>query len=259
MKDLKRAILVVSFGTSHEDTLAKTIAAIETTVGEAFRERTLRRAFTSGMIMRKLAKEGTAVDDVPTALKKLLEEGYDDIVLQPTHIINGEEYEKLMVQAEPFVDEFDQFAFGEPLLTTVEDFKEVAQVLIDSLPAKEEGTAIAFMGHGTEHFANSAYAQMHYLFHDMGRPDIVVGTVEGYPEFPEVLRRIQEMGDVKKVILHPMMIVAGDHAKNDLAGDEDDSWKSMLEAEGYEVSCVLRGLGELEGIRDIYVRHAGEA
>lgn len=259
MKDLKRAILLVSFGTSHPDTLAKTISAIETTVGEAFRERTLRRAFTSPTIMKKLAKAGTPVDDIPTALRKLAKEGYDDIVLQPTHILNGEDYETLMVQAEPFVDEFDQFAFGDPLLTTVEDFQEVAEVLVGSVPPKTEGTAIVFIGHGTEHFSNAAYAQMHYLFHDMGRSDIAVGTVEGYPEVPQVLRRLEERGDVKKVILYPMMIVAGDHAKNDLAGDVEDSWKSKLEAKGYEVSCVLRGMGELQGIQEIFVRHAGEA
>ncbi len=259
MKDLKRAILVVSFGTSHADTLQKTIVAIEEALEDAFSERTIRRAFTSPTIMKKLAKAGTPVDDVAAALTKLCKEGYDDIVLQPTHILNGEDYENLMVQVEPFVDQFDQFAFGDPLLTTVEDFQEVAQVLADSVPAKEEGTAIVFMGHGTEHFANAAYAQMHYMFHDMGRCDIVVGTVEGYPEFPQVLRRIEEMGGIKKVILYPMMIVAGDHAKNDLAGDDDDSWKSMLQAKGYEVSCVLRGMGELSGIHEIFVRHGGEA
>lgn len=256
---MKQAILAVSFGTSHLDTLEKTILAIESALAQAFPTHTVRRAFTSGIIMHKLAREGTVIDDVPTALAKLVAEGYDTVTLQPTHIINGDEYDKLVAQAESFAPQFKALTIGKPLLTSVEDYRQVAKVLVDSLPVQAPDTAIVYMGHGTTHFANSAYAQMDYFFHDMGRKDIVVGTVEGYPEFPEVLRRLEELGGVKQVILYPMMIVAGDHAKNDLAGDEEDSWKSMLEAKGYQVTAVLQGLGELLGIQQQFVNHAKEA
>ena len=125
------------------------------------------------------------------------------------------------------------------------------------LPQAEEGKAILYMGHGTEHFANSCYALLEYVFRDMGRKDVVIGTVEGYPGFGEAVRRIKEMG-ASRVELRPLMIVAGDHAKNDLAGEEEDSWKSLLEQEGYAVNCVLQGLGEFPSIQALFVKHAKE-
>ena len=133
-----------------------------------------------------------------------------------------------------------------------------AQALLEVLPERESGTALLFMGHGTEHFANSAYCQLEYLLHDLGRTDVLVGTVEGYPGFREALRRLAERPEVRRMLLYPLMVVAGDHAKNDLAGPEPDSWRSQLETRGYEVSCVLSGLGEYPGIR-LFVLHALEA
>ena len=231
-----QALLAVSFGTSHRDTLEKTIAAIEKALAAAFPARTLRRAFTSGMILRKLEKEGTHIDDVPAAL---------------------DEYDKMMALATPFEGRFDKLAFGRPLLTETGDYLEAAEALLHDLPEAEEGRAILYMGHGTEHFANSCYALLEYVFRDLGRRDVVIGTVEGYPGFGEALRRIRELG-AASVELRPLMIVAGDHAKNDLAGDEEDSWKSLLEREGYTVSCVLQGLGEFASIQALFVKHAKE-
>lgn len=254
----QNALLAVSFGTSHRDTLEKTIAAIETDLAAAFPERTLRRAFTSGMILRKLEREGTPIDDVPAALERLAAEGYTDVLVQPTHIMNGDEYDKLMDQAAPFRERFARLAFGRPLLTGAEDHLQAVRALMADLPAREPGRAILYMGHGTEHFANSCYALLEYIFHDLGRTDVVIGTVEGYPGFEEAARRIQELG-AAKVELRPLMIVAGDHAKNDLAGPEEDSWRSRLEREGYAVTCLLRGLGEIPGIRALFVDHAKEA
>ena len=196
----ERAVLAVSFGTSHRDTLEKNIAAIEAALAAAFPERTVRRAFTSGMILRKLAGEGTHIDNVPQALERLLAEGCTDVVVQPTHVMNGEEYHKLL-----------------------------------------------------------AYALMEYTFHDLGRKDVVIGTVEGYPGFGEALRRLKERPQVRRVELRPLMTVAGDHAKNDLAGDEEDSWRRRLEAEGYETACVLTGLGEYPAVRALFVEHARQA
>ncbi len=237
----ERAVLAVSFGTSHRDTLEKNIAAIEAELAAAFPERAVRRAFTSGMILRKLAGEGTHIDNVPQALERLLAGGCTDVVVQPTHVMNGEEYHKLLTQAEPYRARFARRA------------------LMEALPAQRADTAVLYMGHGSEHQANSAYALMEYTFHDLGRKDVVIGTVEGYPGFGEALRRLKERPQVRRVELRPLMTVAGDHAKNDLAGDEEDSWRRRLEAEGYETACVLTGLGEYPAVRALFVEHARQA
>lgn len=254
----QKALLAVSFGTSHRDTLEKTIAAIEGALAAAFPDRTLRRAFTSGMILRKLAQEGTHMDDVPAALEKLAAEGYTDVLVQPTHIMNGDEYDKMMAMAAPYEKRFERLAFGRPLLTETGDYLDAVNALLADLPEPEAGKAILYMGHGTEHFANSCYALLEYVFRDLGRNDVVIGTVEGYPGFGEAVRRIQELG-ADRVELRPLMIVAGDHAKNDLAGEEEDSWKSLLERESYAVTCVLQGLGEFPSVQALFVKHAREA
>ena len=171
----RQAILAVSFGTSHFDTLEKTIAAIEAELAAAFPERTLRRAFTSGMILRKLEREGTHIDDVPQALERLAAEGYADVVVQPTHILNGDEYDKLMAQATPFAGRFARLAFGKPLLTAAEDYRALAGALLAELPGPAEDAAVLYMGHGTGHYANAAYAQLEYLLHGAG------GTLSSAP------------------------------------------------------------------------------
>ena len=257
---MKKAILAVSFGTTFHDTLEKNIGAIEKDLAAAFPDRELRRAFTSGMIIRRLKeRDNIHIDNTAQALERLEAEGYTDVVLQSTHVMNGEERDKMMAQALPFADRFERFAIGMPLLTEVEDYHAVAAALDERLPRKEERTALVYMGHGTEHHANAVYALLEYVLHDMGRTDIHIGTVEGYPGFEEVCRRLEEMGNVKLVVLLPLLVVAGDHAKNDLAGDEEDSWKSRLEEMGYAVRCVLEGLGENPALRAIFVRHAMEA
>lgn len=256
----RKALLAVSFGTSYADTLEKNIAAIERDLAAAFPERTLRRAFTSGMILRRWKKErGVEIDDVPAALERLAGEGYTDILVQPTHVMNGEEYHKLADQAEEYRDRFDRLTVGVPLLTAAEDYLDLGKALMEILPPKSEDRAVVYMGHGSEHQANSAYALMEYAFHDLGRTDVIVGTVEGYPDFAAVLRRLKERPAVKEVELRPLMTVAGDHAKNDLAGDEDDSWKNVLEGLGYRTGCVLTGLGEYPQVRALFVEHARQA
>lgn len=255
-----KAVLVASFGTSHLDTLEKTIQPIEWDIAGRMPGRVQRRAFTSGMIQRKLEKrDGLHIDDVPQALERLAGEGFRDVVIQPTHIMNGEEYNKLTEQAELYRGRFERLAVGRPLLSTLEDYRETVEVLTGTLSGAAPEKAVVYMGHGTEHFANPAYCQLEYLFHDRGRADVLVGTVEGYPGFDEVLRRLAERPAVREVVLRPLMVVAGDHAKNDLAGEETGSWRSRLEEQGYAVSCVLAGMGEYAGIRSIFVRHALEA
>ena len=256
----EKAVLVVSFGTTHLDTLEKTIQPIEWDIAGRMPGRVQRRAFTSGMILRRLAdREGLHIDDVPQALERLAAEGCTDVVIQPTHIMNGDEFDKLCAQAEPFRTRFARLSFGRPLLTALEDYRDLTSALMEILPEAEEGTVHVFMGHGTEHFANAAYCQLEYMLHDGGRTDAVLGTVEGYPGFEEVLRRLGEREPVRKAVLHPLMVVAGDHAKNDLAGDGPESWKSQLLARGCQVSCEPKGLGEYPQIRALFVRHALEA
>ena len=260
MNDEKKALLAVSFGTSHHDTLEKTIAAIEKDLAAAFPDRVLRRAFTSGMILRHIARrDNIRIDDVPAALNRLREEGFSDVLVQPTHIMNGDEYDKLMAQAAPFEGQFAALRFGAPLLTAAEDYRDTALALLEELPPEQAGKAVLFMGHGTEHYANSAYALLEYVFHDLGRKDIVVGTVEGWPDFDAALRRLKERPSLKEVELRPLMIVAGDHAKNDLAGEEPHSWKNRLAGEGYAVTCVLKGIGEYPAVRALFCRHAKAA
>ncbi len=252
----KKALLVVSFGTSYLDTLEKTIAPIEAEIAAALPEREPRRAFTSGMILRKLAAGGCHIDSVPDALERLLAQGFDDVLVQPSHVMNGDEYDKLARLAEPFASRFRRFALGTPLLTEVEDYHAVARAVLAELPPERADTAHVFMGHGSEHHANASYCQLEYVFHDLGRRDVLIGTVEGYPTLDEVRRRLRERPQVDRLVLRPLMVVAGDHARNDLAGDAPDSWKNLLEGEGYQVSCLLRGLGEYPGIRRLFADHA---
>lgn len=253
-----QAVLVVSFGTSHLDTLEKNIAAIEQEIGRALPDFTLRRAFTSGMIIKKLQqRDGIEIDNVTQALTRLVNEGYRYVLIQPTHVINGEEYGKLCRLAEPFVKELS-ISIGTPLLTTVQDYKDTINAIIAAMEPPAEDEVIVFMGHGTAHYANATYALLEYMFHDLGWDRVLIGTVEGYPELPQVIRRLHMMPKIHKVRLHPLMVVAGDHARNDMAGEED-SWRTQLLAAGYQVSCVLRGLGEYESIRRLFAQHAQNA
>ena len=236
----ERAVLAVSFGTSHRDTLEKNIAAIEAELAAAFPERTVRRAFTSGMILRKLAGEGTHIDNVPQALERLLAEGCTDVVVQPTHVINGIENDRMKEDALSFRDSFHSISFGDPLLTTEDDSHKVIAAIAREFSHITKDQALVFMGHGTTHFANSIYAALDYTFKDKGYHNFFLGTVEAYPSM-ESLKKMVKAYRPKEVVLAPFMIVAGDHAKNDMAGDE--------------VKTVLKGLGEYEGIRSLFIDH----
>ena len=256
---MKQAVLVVSFGTSYLETLEKNIAAIENVIREALPQYELRRAFTSSVIMRKLrSRDGMEIDNVPQALTRLMDEKFEKVVIQPTHMINGEEYDKLCAMAAPFRDLMD-ITIGTPLLTTVEDYMNMVKAITESMEAPAEDEAIVFMGHGTAHYANATYALLDYIFHDLGWDRVFVGTVEGYPELTQVVKHLKAKPEIKKLRVHPLMVVAGDHATNDMAGPEEDSWKSQLEKEGYQVSCILRGMGEYPAVRQLFAQHAAQA
>ena len=255
----KKAVLVTSFGTSHLDTLEKTIAATEKAIAHALPDFTLRRAFTSTIIMKKLkTRDGLVIDNVTEALNRLVEEGFTQVVIQPTHILCGEEYDKLCALAAPFVEKLT-ISMGTPLLRTIGQHWDLSKVMKDLLPAPQEDEAILFMGHGSPHYANAAYALLQYLLEDMGADRLFVGTVEGCPTLEQVIRRMKQNEKIRKVTVLPLMVVAGDHANNDMAGDEEDSWKNILAREGYQVTCLLQGLGENKMIQELFARHALEA
>lgn len=255
---MKKAIVVVSFGTSYEDTRKKTIEAIERGIAETYKDYQVFRAFTSKIIIKKLREnENMIVPTVKEAMEKLVEEGYTDVVIQPTHIINGIENENMLEDLSFYAKRFSSFRIGKPLLSDIEDYKQLVNCIVEENHVGEE-EAILLMGHGTSHHANAVYPAVDYTFRAEGYSNIYMATVEGYPTIEDAMG-LMEKNNYKKVVLIPFMIVAGDHAKNDMAGDEEDSWKSILEKAGYEVDCKLQGLGELEVVQEMFVRHIKEA
>lgn len=259
MKNEKNAVLVVSFGTSHQDTREKTIDAIEKQIADDWGQGRLYRAWTSGMIIRKLrGRDGYEVDTVEQAMERMLADGVTQVTVQPTHIVNGIENDRMKRDVLKFADRFDSIRFGTPLLTEDADSERVVTGLMEEFGEVKPDTALIFMGHGTTHYANAIYAALDYKFKDMGYPNVFVGTVEAYPSM-ETLKRMVKEGGYRKVILSPFMIVAGEHAKHDMASDDEDSWKSQFEAEGLLVSCVVKGLGEYETIRQMFLEHARAA
>ncbi len=256
----ERELLVVSFGTSFNDSRRLTIGAIEGSLAESFPDWSVRRGFTSQIIIdHVLSRDGVAIDNVSEALNRAADNGVKTLVVQPTHLMDGFEYNDLVDELAGFADAFEAIAVGEPLLSSEEDFAAVAEAIVQATAEYDDGeTAICFMGHGTEAESNGVYAKMQQVLSEAGYDNYFIGTVEAEPSVEDLLAAVQA-GDYKRVVLRPLMIVAGDHANNDMAGDEEDSWKSVFESAGYEVECVLSGLGELEAIRDLFVQHAQAA
>lgn len=256
----EKELLVLSFGTSFNDSRRLTIGAIEDALEKEFPDYSVRRGFTANIIIDHVKKrDGVEIDDVDAALKRAADNGVKTLVVQPTHLMHGFEYNDLMDQVGDQADAFDKVVFGEPLLNSDDDFKRVEQAIVDWTKEYDDGkTAICFMGHGTEAESNSVYQKMQDLLTADGYKNYFVGTVEATPSVDDVLAAVQK-GEYERVILEPLMVVAGDHANNDMAGDEEDSWKTVFESAGYDVKCLLRGLGENEAIRQIYVDHAKAA
>lgn len=256
----EKELLVVSFGTSYNDSRRLTIGAIEGALAEAFPDWSVRRAFTSQIILDHVrSRDGVAMDNVTQALDRAVENGVKTLVIQPTHLMNGLEYTDLVDEVAEYADAFEQIAVGEPLLTSDADFQAVAEAITQATAEYDDGeTAICFMGHGTEADSNQVYARMQQVLSGAGYSNVYIGTVEAEPSLEDVIAAVEE-GSYSKVLLQPLMIVAGDHANNDMAGDEEDSWKSAFEAAGYEVTCQVSGLGELEAIQQLFVAHAQAA
>lgn len=252
-----KAILVVSFGTSYNDSREKTIGAIEAAIQKTFPDYEVRRAFTSQIIIDKLKeRDGLEIDNVEQALDRAKEDGVKELFVQPTHLMSGYEYQDLAKELTDSLNQFDKVYLGEPLLSSEEDFDAVIRAITDACEEYDDGeTAICFMGHGTEADSNGVYAALQEKITEAGYLNYYIGTVEAEPTLEDVMTSMKSNGQYKKVVLRPLMVVAGDHANNDMAGEEEDSWKSVLEREGYEVTSVIEGLGELEAIRDLYAEH----
>ena len=275
-------ILAVSFGTSFNDSRVADIKGIEDALQEANPDWSVRRAFTAQIIINHVqARDGEKIDNVDQALERAVDNGVKNLVVQPTHLMHGAEYDDLVEAVENYKDKFETVKIAEPLLGEVgadadavnSDKETVAKALTaeavkdagyDSLDAaKEDGTAFVFMGHGTSHTAKVSYSQMQTQMEDLGYDNVFIGTVEGEPEetsCESVIDAVEKAG-YKKVVLRPLMVVAGDHANNDMAGDDDDSWLSMFKASGKfdSVDTQITGLGEIKDIQQIYVDHTAEA
>ena len=275
-------ILVVSFGTSFNDSRAEDIGGVEKALQAAYPDWSVRRAFTAQIIINHVqARDDEKIDNMDQALERAIDNGVKNLVVQPTHLMHGAEYDELTEAVESYKDKFESVKIAEPLLGEVgtdetavnEDKAEVAEAItseavktagFDSLDAaKEDGTAFVFMGHGTSHTAKISYSQMQTQMNDLGYDNVFIGTVEGEPEDTSceaVIGKLKAAG-YKKVILRPLMVVAGDHANNDMAGDDDDSWKSQFEASGAfnSIDTQIAGLGGIDAIQQIYVAHTQAA
>lgn len=258
---MKKAILVVSFGTTHEDTRKVTIDAIEEKIKHSFVDYDMRRAYTSHIILRVLKnRDGIHVDTPEEALEKLKNEGYNEVIVQPLHVIPGVEFDYInnVVNRYKKSKAFENIVVGRPLICfkgeeegVPDDYTVMVDALSKQLPQEE---TVILMGHGTNHIANAVYCCFESVLRDRGFKNVHVATVEGYPTLDRVIPNVVAEGS-KEVILMPLMLVAGDHAKNDMAGEDEDSWKSILEAEGFKVKIYLHGLGENSDIQDIYIQH----
>ena len=275
-------LLVVSFGTSFNDSRAEDVKGIEDALAKAYPDWSVRRAFTAQIIINHVeARDGEVIDNMQQALDRAVENGVKNLVVQPTHLMHGAEYDEMTEAINGYKDKFESVAIAEPMLGEVgedatvinDDKKAVAQAITDEAckeagfdsmdAAAEAGTAFVFMGHGTSHTANITYDQMQTQMEDLGFKNAFIGTVEGKPEdtaCDKVIEKVKEAG-YKNVVLRPLMVVAGDHANNDMAGDDEDSWKSQFVASGNfeNVDCQIEGLGRVEAVEQLYVDHTKAA
>ena len=254
-KHTKKAILVVSFGTSVNETREKTIDRIETDIRNANPDAAIYRAWTSKMIIKKVnARDHVHIFTVKEAMEQMREDGITDVMVQPTHVINGVENDRMKEDALAYQQDFHSISFGDPLLTSEQDNLDVIQAIAEEFSDLKQEEALVLMGHGTTHYTNAIYAALDYTFKDKGYKNIFLGTVEAYPSMETLMKIVKEY-DPEKVILAPFMIVAGDHAKNDMAGDNPESWYNQFRAAGFQTETVVKGLGQYPGIRKILVEH----
>jgi sirohydrochlorin cobaltochelatase len=255
----KKALLVVSFGTSYPETRSKTIDVIEEMLKEKFPDRTFYRAWTSGMIRKKIKeRDNMVILSVEEALDQMEKDGITDLLVQPTHLITGEEYDKIMNHICLNQNRFQSISLGDPLIKSYRDVYHLVRILESKYSELTDKDMLVFMGHGSARMEFDAYEELKRQFLKNGHGNYVIGTVEFTPGIEPVLEKVMERKP-ERVFLAPLLLVAGDHATNDMAGDEPDSWKSVFTEKGFQVSCVVKGLGEYKDMRSILVRHAMEA
>ena len=273
-------LLVVSFGTSFNDSRVADIKGIEDALQAAYPDWSVRRAFTAQIIINHIqARDGEKIDNMTQALDRAVANGVKNLVVQPTHLMHGAEYDEMCEAIEAYKDQFESVSIAEPMLgevgsdaTVINADKEavakaitaaaVSEAGFESLEAaKDAGTAFVFMGHGTAHVAKVTYSQMQTQMQNLGYENVFIGTVEGEPEETSaeaVIEAVKAAG-YTNVVLRPLMVVAGDHANNDMAGSDDDSWKTVFEAAGFTVDCQIHGLGEIADVQALYVAHTKAA
>ena len=273
-------LLVVSFGTSFNDSRVQDIKGIEDALAAAYPEWSVRRAFTAQIIINHVqARDGEKIDNMDQALERAVANGVKNLIVQPTHLMHGAEYDEMVEALEAYKDKIEHITIAEPMLGEVgadatvinADKEAVAKAIVDAAvadggfesaaAAKDAGTAFVFMGHGTAHVAKVTYSQMQSQMAALGYDNVFIGTVEGEPEetsCESVIAAVKAAG-YTTVVLRPLMVVAGDHANNDMAGDDADSWKSMVEAAGLTTVCQIAGLGRLEAVQQLYVAHSAAA
>lgn len=247
----KTAILVVHFGTTHDDTRALTIDVINAKMKEAFPGIEVREAWTSRIILRTLKERGVGRQNPTQALIQLHEQGYTHILIQSTNIIEGTEMKELRREVEGLSLNFKDIRVGNPLLYAPEDYEVVVKAVTEAMNQANKGGQKLLVGHGTPDPATASYAMFDYMLKAEGHPEYHVGTVEGYPEYEDALRLLKN-GKSKTLTLAPLMFVVGDHAKNDIAGE----WKENLEKQGYKVNLYLKGLGENPTVQQLFIQHA---
>lgn len=255
---MKKALLVISFGTSYADTREKNITACEQALAASCPERDLFRAFTSGMIIRKLRQRDNLVVDTPRqALERLAALGYQDVAIQSLHIINGDEFEKITAEVQQMQGRFQRLTLGMPLISSFSDYEALLAALVQQSPALGPDERLVLMGHGASHHAFAAYACLDHMMTSRRLP-MRVGAVESYPEIDLLVADLVAQG-VRKVHLMPLMLVAGDHARNDMASDDDDAWKMRFIRAGIPAQAWLQGLGENPAVRALFVQHLHQA
>ena len=276
----EKELLVVSFGTSFNDSRVEDIKGIEDALAEAFPDWSVRRAFTAQIIINHVqARDGEKIDNMEQALDRAVANGVKTLVVQPTHLMHGAEYDEMCEALEEYKDKIETIVVAEPMLGEVgsdatvinADKEAVAKAVVAAAleeagyesteKAAEDSTAFVFMGHGTAHVAKVTYSQMQTQMQNLGYENVFIGTVEGEPEetaCENVIEAVKAAG-YTKVVLRPLMVVAGDHANNDMAGSDDDSWKTMFEAAGLDVTCQISGLGRIEAVEQLYVAHTQAA
>lgn len=249
----KKALAVISFGTTCPEA-RKAIEQVEKFLADRQPDYELYRAFTSRMVINKIRRnEGIEVLDTAELMELLQEKGYDEVACQSLHVIPGVEYEKMCKQIGRYSDRFEELYIGQPLLFSEEDYSDCCEALMRNMPAPSETEAVVYMGHGSEHPMNAAYSMLENMFRARGLERVYVGTVEGFPGIEYILQRLKKHS-ITKVYLHPFMVTAGNHAKNDMAG-EKNSWRSAILDEGYQVDFSLNGMGLFPEIADIFARH----